>query len=200
LRRRGDLIYSGSICKRGEVVGLVKATGERTFFGKTAKLVEDIEVRGRFQKVIVKIGDYLIVLAIVVIFLVILVSMERKESLIEILRFSLVLTVATIPAALLAVMSITMAVGALNLAKKEAIVRKLVAIEELAGVDVLCSDKTGTLTENKLTTGKSVTFGFSEAKLFTFAALASEGGNPIDDAILNRVEKPRYKILKFNQR
>ena len=199
MRRRGDLIYSGSICKKGEVVGLVRATGERTFFGKTAKLVEDIEVR-RFQKDIVKIGDYLIVLAIVVIFLVILISMGRKESLIEILRFSLVLMVAAIPAALPAVMSITMAVGALNLAKKEAIVRMLVAIEELAGVDVLCSDKTGTLTENKLTTGKLVTFGFSETKLFTFAALASEGGNPIDDAILNRVKKPRYKILKFDQR
>ncbi len=194
---KGDTIYSGSICRRGEVVGVVKATGMNTYFGKTAKLVEEAETVSRYQKVILKIGDYLIILAIAVIIGVILIATSRHESLIEILRFSLVLLVAAIPAALPAVMSVTMAVGAVSLAKREAIVRKLVAIEELAGVDVLCVDKTGTLTENKLTAGKPVTFEFSEEEVFKFASLASEGGDPIDDAILSIYPKPKHKLIEF---
>ena len=193
----GDTAYSGSVCKRGEFVGIVKATGDRTYFGKTAKLVEEEGV-SRFQKVVIKIGNYLIIVATFVIMLVILVSIKRHESIIEILRFSLVLMVAAIPAALPAVMSVTMAVGALSLAKREAIVRKLVAVEELAGVDVLCSDKTGTLTEGRLTIGKPITFGFTEEKVLMFASLASEGGDPIDDAILGSVSlEDEYEVVEF---
>jgi len=199
-KEAGDTIHSGSICRRGEVIGVVKATGEKTYFGKTAKLVEEVKEESRFQKVIIKIGNYLIVLAIAVILVVILVSISRNESILEMLRFSLVLMVAAIPAALPAVMSVTMAVGALNLAKKEAIVRKLVAIEELAGVDILCSDKTGTLTENRLTAGDPVTLGFSEEEVFLLAALASEGGNAIDDAVLTKANEEKlkdYRVVEF---
>ncbi len=199
-KKAGDTIYSGSICRRGEIVGVVKATGEKTYFGKTAKLVEEVREGSRFQKVILKIGNYLIVLAIAVILVVILVSISRNESILEMLRFSLVLMVAAIPAALPAVMSVTMAVGALNLAKREAIVRKLVAIEELAGVDILCSDKTGTLTENKLTAGDPVTFEFSKKDVFLLAALASESGNAIDDAVLIRADEKKlkeYRVVEF---
>ncbi len=100
-----------------------------------------------------KIGDYLIVLALVLVAVIIGFSIYRGEDILTTLQFALVLTVAAIPVAMPTVLSVTMAVGARKLARKQAIVSKLVAIEELAGVDVLCADKTGTLTQNKLTLG-----------------------------------------------
>ena len=100
-----------------------------------------------------KIGDYLIVLALIMVAVIVGLSIYRGEAILSTLQFALVLTVAAIPVAMPTVLSVTMAVGARKLAKKQAIVSKLVAIEELAGVDVLCADKTGTLTQNKLTLG-----------------------------------------------
>ena len=106
-----------------------------------------------FQKAVLKIGNYLIVLALILVAIIVGLGIYRGEPILTLLQFSLVLTVAAIPVAMPTVLSVTMAVGARLLAKKQAIVSKLVAIEELAGVDVLCADKTGTLTQNKLTLG-----------------------------------------------
>ena len=106
-----------------------------------------------FQKAVLKIGNYLIVLALILVAVIVGLGIYRGEPILTLLQFSLVLTVAAIPVAMPTVLSVTMAVGARLLAKKQAIVSKLVAIEELAGVDVLCADKTGTLTQNKLTLG-----------------------------------------------
>ncbi len=184
-----DLAFSGSIARQGEMNGLVVATGMNTYFGKTAKLVEEAETRSHFQKAVIKIGDYLIVLALALVILIFLVALFRHESMLETLQFALILTVAAIPAALPAVLSVTMAVGAMALAKKEAIVSKLVAIEEMAGMDVLCSDKTGTITQNKITVGEVEPFeGFKQGDVLLFAALASreENQDPIDDAIIAR--------------
>ena len=143
--------YSGSIVQKGEMTALVITTGTNTYFGKTAKLVEKAKTKSHFQKAVIKIGNYLIAFAISLIVILFLVGMFRQESLLQTLQFALVLLIAAIPAALPAVLSVTMAVGATMLAKKQAIVSKLVAIEEMAGVDILCSDKTGTITKNKLT-------------------------------------------------
>jgi len=148
-----DIAYSGSIARQGEMNGLVVATGMNTYFGRTAKLVEEAQTHSHFQKAVIKIGDYLIILALALVAVIFLVALYRHESLVETLQFALILTVAAIPAALPAVLSVTMAVGAMALAKKEALVSKLVAIEEMAGMDVLCSDKTGTITQNKITVG-----------------------------------------------
>ncbi len=142
--------YSGSIVQKGEMTAIVTTTGTNTYFGKTAKLVEEAKTKSHFQKAVTKIANYLIAFAISLIVLVFLIAMFRQESLLQTLQFALVLLIAAIPVALPAVLSVTMAVGATMLAKKQAIVSKMVAIEEMAGVDILCSDKTGTITKNKL--------------------------------------------------
>ena len=146
-------MYSGSIIRQGEIDAMVYGTGPNTYFGKTAKLVQEAHTTSHFQRAVLKIGDYLIILAVALVAVIIAVALFRGDPMIETLQFALVLTVAAIPVAMPTVLSVTMAVGARLLATKEAIVTRLASIEELAGMDVLCSDKTGTLTQNKLTLG-----------------------------------------------
>src|SRR5208337_4098820 len=182
-----DPAFSGSIVRRGEIDALVYATGGKTYFGKTAELVETAVTVSHFQKAVLKIGDYLIVLALMLVAVVIGLGIYRGEPILTVLQFALVLTVAAIPVAMPTVLSVTMAVGARLLAKKQAIVSKLVAIEELAAVDVLCADKTGTLTQNKLTLGDPFCLDAITAdELILAGALASEAANndTIDLAVL----------------
>jgi H+-transporting ATPase len=186
-----DVGYASSIVKQGEMNALVVNTATRTFFGKTAKLVEEAQTPSHFQKAISKIGDYLIFLAIGLVITIVLASIFRGQNILDIIQFALILTVAGIPAALPAVLSVTMAIGAIALAKKEAIVSKLVAIEEMASMDVLCSDKTGTITKNALTMGGTKPYAeFKENDVLLFCALASreEDQDPIDIAILTKTK------------
>jgi len=186
-----DSAYSGSVVLQGEMEGLVIGTGMNTFFGRTAKLVEEAKTTSHFQKAVIKIGDYLIALALFMIAIIFFVSFFRHESFFETLQFALVLTIAAIPVALPAVLSVTMAIGASVLAKKKAIVSKLVAIEEMAGMDILCSDKTGTITKNELTVAEIKPLSnFSEDDVLLYAALASraEDNDPIDSAIYNHIQ------------
>jgi H+-transporting ATPase len=181
-KKPGEAVFSGSIIRRGEIGALVYATGGKTYFGKTAQLVETAHTTSHFQKAVLKIGNYLIVLAVVLVAVIIGVGIYRGDPILTTLQFALVLTVAAIPVAMPTVLSVTMAVGARLLAKKQAIVSKLVAIEELAGVDILCADKTGTLTQNKLTLGDPFCFGdVSAADVILTGALASRSDN--DDTI-----------------
>ena len=186
-----DIGYASSIVKQGEMNALVVNTASRTFFGKTAKLVEQAQTPSHFQKAIGKIGDYLILLAIGLVLIIAFVSIFRGQNILDIIQFALILTVAGIPAALPAVLSVTMAIGAIALAKKEAIVSKLVAIEEMASMDVLCSDKTGTITKNALTLGETKPYAkFTENDVLLFSALASreEDQDPIDKAIFAKTK------------
>jgi H+-transporting ATPase len=207
-KKVGDVGYSGSIVRQGEMLGLVFATGMNTYFGRTARLVETAKTGSHFQQAVIKIGNYLIVMAVGLVSIVFLAAVYRHEILLDTLQFSLVLIVAAIPAALPAVLTVTMAVGATALAKKEAIVSKLVSIEEMAGVDILCSDKTGTITKNELKVGEVKPFGdYKEQDVLTTAALASpeEGLDAIDDAIITHSKASkevvdalgRYKGVSF---
>jgi len=203
------IAYSGSIIQKGEMNALVVATGMNTYFGKTTKLVADVRTRSHFQKAVLKIGNYLIVLAGFMVAIVLVIEeFFRHTPFLETLQFALVLIVAAIPAALPAVMSVSMAVGATELAKKGAIVSKLVSIEEMAGMDVLCSDKTGTITQNKLKLSEFVPFGnFKENDLLLYGSLASreEDNDPIDNAILLKAKAEEsikekidtYKVKEF---
>jgi H+-transporting ATPase len=186
-RKPGEAVYSGSIIRQGEIGALVYATGASTYFGKTAQLVQEAHTVSHFQRAVLKIGNYLIILAVALVAVIITVAILRGDHILTTLQFALVLTVAAIPVAMPTVLSVTMAVGARLLARKQAIVSRLVAIEELAGVDMLCADKTGTLTQNKLTLGDP--FGVNDVpadQVILAAALASREDNddPIDLAVL----------------
>lgn len=186
-----ETVYSGSIVKQGEINALVTATGAKTYFGKTAKLVKDAHTTSHFQKAVLKIGNFLIILALVLVAVIIGVALYRGDQLITTLQFALVLTIAAIPVAMPTVLSVTMAVGAKKLAKMQAIVSKLVSIEELAGMNILCTDKTGTLTQNKLRLGEPfIMKPFTGTQAILFAALASKSNNndAIDLAILESLE------------
>jgi H+-transporting ATPase len=203
-RRTGDAVFSGSIVRRGEIGALVYATGANTYFGRTAELVQTAVTVSHFQKAVLRIGDYLIVLAVALVGLIIAVGVYRGEPLLTLLQFGLVLTVAAIPVAMPTVLSVTMAVGARLLAKKQAIVSKLVAIEELAGVDVLCADKTGTLTQNKLTLGDPFCIDqITPEQVILAGALASraDNGDTIDQAVLGGVKDRKslqgYQVARF---
>ena len=203
-RKPGDAVFSGSIMRQGEIDAMVYATGEDTYFGKTAQLVEQAQTVSHFQRAVLKIGDYLIVLAVVLVAVILTVSLFRHNPILDTLEFCLVLLVAAIPVAMPTVLSVTMAVGARLLAKKEAIVTRLSAIEELAGVDVLCSDKTGTLTQNKLTLGPPFTVNNIPAdQVILWAALASraEDKDTIDLAVIGGVKDDKaiagFQVLHF---
>jgi H+-transporting ATPase len=186
-RKPGEAVFSGSVIRQGEIGAMVYATGAKTYFGKTAQLVQEAKTVSHFQKAVLKIGNYLIILAVALVAVIITVAIVRGDKILTTIQFALVLTVAAIPVAMPTVLSVTMAVGARLLAKKKAIVSKLTAIEELAGVDILCSDKTGTLTQNKLTLGDPFGVnGIPADQVILNAALASraENNDTIDLAVL----------------
>ncbi|PZV15750.1 MAG: plasma-membrane proton-efflux P-type ATPase [Pseudanabaena sp.] len=200
----GEAIFSGSIISKGEIGALVYATGTHTYFGKTAELVQTAHTTSHFQKAVLKIGNYLIFLALALVTLIVTVAISRGDEILTTMQFALVLTVAAIPVAMPTVLSVTMAVGARLLAKKKAIVSKLVAIEELAGVDMLCADKTGTLTQNKLTLGDPFCVNdISAEQVILYGALASRSANndTIDLAVLdglkNKDALQGYQIEHF---
>lgn len=208
-KKSNEVAYASTIVKQGEMLAVVVNTAASTNFHTVVALVAkaSLEERSHFQKMVIKIGDFLILITIVLVALIVMVSLFRHEHFLEIARFALVLTVAAIPVALPAVLSVTMAVGALNLARHQAIVSRLTAIEELAGMDIFCSDKTGTLTRNEMQVAEPVVLnGYNESELFLVAALASrpENNDPIELPIFQYIDEKlpdadwkAYKQLSF---
>lgn len=203
-RKTGGVAYSGSVVRMGEMTAVVTATGMKTYFGRTAGLVQQAETRSHFQRAVLKIGNFLILITLALVALILVVALFRHDPLVETLLFALVLTVAAIPVALPAVLSVTMAVGASELAKMRAIVSRLVSIEEMAGVDVLCCDKTGTLTKNELVLGEPVVLeARDQHELVLMGALASrqDGGDAIDQAVIKGVSNKsllnQFTVTKF---
>ncbi|MBI1194870.1 MAG: HAD-IC family P-type ATPase [Gammaproteobacteria bacterium] len=208
-RKINEVVYANTIIKQGEVLAVIVNTGMNTNFSTVVALVAKAQSteRSHFQKMVIKIGNFLILVTLGLVVLIIMVALFRHEPFLEISRFALVLTVAAIPVALPAVLSVTMAVGAVNLARRKAIVSRLTAIEELAGVDIFCSDKTGTLTKNEMHVADPVTLdGFDVRDLFLTAVLASklENNDPIElplfhhvDEAMSDLDRSAYKQLSF---
>jgi H+-transporting ATPase len=202
-KRAGDGLYSGTIISRGSPHVRVLATGSGTEFGRTAELTGEKGPQSHFQAAIFAIGRYLIAIAMVLVGVIVVVSLLRGTSVASTLEFALVITIASIPVALPAVLSVTMAVGARYLAKREAVVSHLPAVEEMSGVDVLCADKTGTITKNELAIADvAVIDEQTERKeVLRQAAMTAErdGADPIDQAIIAALGRPvgEAEVLDF---
>ncbi|XP_015579193.1 ATPase 11, plasma membrane-type isoform X1 [Ricinus communis] len=194
----GDGVYSGSTCKQGEIEAVVIATGVHTFFGKAAHLVDTTNQVGHFQKVLTAIGNFCICSIGVgmIIEIIVMYPIQDREYRPGIDNL-LVLLIGGIPIAMPTVLSVTMAIGSHRLSQQGAITKRMTAIEEMAGMDVLCSDKTGTLTLNKLTVDKNIIEVFAKGvdadTVILMAARASrtENQDAIDTAIVGMLADPK---------
>jgi H+-transporting ATPase len=183
----GATAYAGVIVKRGEASGEVTATGSRTYFGKTAELVRSARTASHLEKLIFTIVRYLVVLDLVLIAALLIYALASGMPLTEVAPFALILLVASVPIALPATYTLATALGALELAKEGVLVTRLSAIEEAASMDVLASDKTGTITKNELQLTALFPYPpYGEQELLRMAALACDDAtqDPLDMAIL----------------
>ncbi len=202
---KNDLTYSGTTVKRGQAKGLVTATGQNTKFAKTVELVEKAEEKSHFQKAVLRIGYFLIGITFILVAGIVVTGIIRENELMQVLMFALVVTIAGIPQALPAVLSVTMTIGARRLAGKKAIVSKLSSMEEMAGLEVLCADKTGTLTLNQLQLEDPVVLKAKDKHdLIISAGLTckrEDTEDPIDLAVLEGIkdksELDKYSVKDF---
>lgn len=197
-RGPGDTVYSGSTVSRGEATGTVTATGSRTYFGKTSELVRLAQAPARLERLIVGVAKYLAAVCIVLALTVLAAALLRGTPLPDALPFVLMLLVMSVPHVLPAMFTMSAALGARGLAEKGVLVTRLAAIEDAASMDVLCLDKTGTLTENRLSIGQVVPLAAQTPDdLLRLAALACDDAtqDPIDLAIL---ESARTRGLLAN--
>ncbi|KAG0741849.1 hypothetical protein G6F62_007343 [Rhizopus arrhizus] len=197
-KEAGDEVFSGSTVKQGEAEAIVIGTGTNTFFGRAAKLVGDAnDDVGHLQTILAKIGNFCLVTITLFIILEILVMYPRFHYAYRVgIDNILVLLIGGIPIAMPTVLSVTLAIGAKQLAEHKAIVTRITAIEEMAAVTILCSDKTGTLTLNKLIVDKPTIKQYSEASgddiiLLSAYASRTENQDAIDFCIVNSLPDPK---------
>lgn len=183
----GEVLSSGSVVRRGEGNGVVMLTGAKTYFGRTTELVQEARPKLHIEAVVAKIVRWLFVIVGALLGLVMVLSVIRGAPLTEMIPLMLVLLMSAVPVALPVMFTVSMAVGSKELAKRGVLVTRLSAAEDAATMDVLCVDKTGTITMNKLTvTGVNPLEKATEADVLFAGALASQESNqdPIDLAFL----------------
>ncbi|KAJ9082106.1 hypothetical protein DSO57_1007440 [Entomophthora muscae] len=215
VKNKGGVAYSSSVVKQGQMMAVVTKTGGNTFIGRAANLISITNEKGHFQKIIGQIGNFLVIVTVVMVLIIFIYLMiiHKAEKPIERIRQVVVLTVAAVPVGLPTVLSVTMAVGAKQLAAKQVIVKRLTAVEEMASVSILCSDKTGTLTLNQLTFDDPwLLDGYSKEDILLYSFIASEPGanDPIEKAVRKAAtadvpclqnikghEIPGYRVTSF---
>jgi H+-transporting ATPase len=200
-KTKDDTLYAGSIVRQGEATSVVVATGVRTYFGRTTQLVESAHPKLHVEKVITRVVKWLFLIVGTLVAVAVVASLAEGLKLVDILPLSLVLLMSAVPVALPVMFTVSMAVGSMELARRGVLVTRLSAAEDAATMDVVCADKTGTLTMNRLTfTGALPQPGFTEADVVRDGALASNEADrdPIDLAFLRAAEE--RKLLRGTER
>ncbi|KAF9322638.1 hypothetical protein BG006_002189 [Podila minutissima] len=195
-KKKGDEVYSSTVVKQGQQMAVVTKTGLKTYIGMAAHLIATTQDEGHFQKIIGRIGNFLIIFTLILVVTIVIIQFlnpanPERGQVLQILGPALILAVAAIPVGLPTVMAVTMAVGARGLAAKQVIIKRLAAVEEMSSLSVLCSDKTGTLTLNELTFDEPyLNTGYSSNDLLLYSYLASEFGanDPIELAVRTAAE------------
>jgi len=201
-RNDGGLIYSGSVIKRGEATCRVTATGEKSYFGKTAELIKSAKTKGHIEELVLKIVRYFIMIDGILAVLILVYALVCKLNFVEMLPFALILLVASIPVALPVTFTLATALASMELAGRGILVTHLSAIEDIASMEELCSDKTGTLTANKLSlTAFKPLEPFGENELFAYAAAASDEStqDPIDLSILSFIKNNKLSLPEIGK-
>lgn len=197
-----DIIYSGSIVRRGEAICVVVNTGANTYFGKTTELVKIAKPKSHQEEIMMAIIKYMMYFGIVASLLVSSYALLIHVDLLTALTFVVTFLMGAVPVALPAVLTIIQAVGAVELAKRGALVTRLDSVEDAASIDVLCLDKTGTITQNKLSVADVVPFyDYRKEEVVAMAALASreESLDLIDLAVLSYAKELGVNFSKYKQ-
>lgn len=198
----GEIAYSGSAVKRGEATGVVAATGTKTYFGKTVSLLELAKPKLHMEEVTVRVANRLLIIVLASLLVVFVYAVLTGFSLAVLLPLAGVLLVASVPVAMPTMFTVNMALGSSVLAKQGVLVTRLSATEDAATMDVLCADKTGTITLNKLFVEEEVPLnGFSKTDVLLYGALASQEANqdPIDIAFLTAAAEARIPMDIYSQ-
>lgn len=203
--KRGDTAYMGSLVVRGKAIGKVIAIGSNTFYGKSTKLVQEAGNRTQLEIIVFKLVEHLSIFSLFLVVILLGLSAIDKKPLEEVLPLLTVMLIPIIPVALPTAFTIATALGAKELAREGILVTKLSAIESAAGMDILCIDKTGTITKSKIQVTKVIPYpGFSEEEVICMAALASDPkqGDPIENAIYEYLNDKlpcleNYKVKEF---
>lgn len=193
----GDVLYSGSVVRRGEATAIVTLTGSRTYYGRTTELVQLARPRLHSEEVVDRVVRYLFIIVVALLAVAAGFAIVRGTSLIDVLPLALVLLLGAVPVALPVMFTVSMAVGSMQLAKKGVLVTRLSASDDAATMDVLCVDKTGTITSNRLTVTQVIPLGVEPAsQVLLYGALASEEANhdPIDLALLEAARQQKLPL------
>jgi H+-transporting ATPase len=202
--RRSDIIYSSAVVRRGEAKCIVVNAGANTYFGKAAELVKIAKPKSHQEAVMIAMVKYMMYFGISALILVLAYGlfMHLQEHLVTVLTLAVIFLMGAVPVALPAVLTIVQAIGAMELAKRGALVTRLDSIEDAASIDILCLDKTGTITQNKLSVTDSIPFsGYKKEDVITIAALASqkEGMDLIDSAVLEYARTTGVDLKPYHQ-